>query len=130
MIYKKMIAGLATVFALSISASAEQMVVGLITKTNTNPFFVKMREGAKAKAVSLGIELRTFSGKYDGDHQSQVNAIESLISVGAKGVLITASDTAAIVPVVKQARKAGLLVIALDTPLSPIFCRRCHICNR
>ena len=32
-------------------------IVGLITKTETNPFFVKMREGAEAKAKELGIEL-------------------------------------------------------------------------
>ena len=31
--------------------------VGLITKTETNPFFVKMREGAEAKAKELGVKL-------------------------------------------------------------------------
>ncbi|MEL7415100.1 MAG: substrate-binding domain-containing protein, partial [Pseudomonadota bacterium] len=45
--------------------------------------------------------------------------IEQTLS-GAKGILITASDTKAIVPAVKQAQDAGLLVIALDTPLEPI----------
>jgi fructose transport system substrate-binding protein len=49
-----------------------------------------------------------------------VQAIETCIANGAKGILITASDTASIVPVVKQAQDAGLLVIALDTPLEPI----------
>ena len=34
--------------------SADQPVVGLITKTDTNPFFVKMREGAEAKAKGKG----------------------------------------------------------------------------
>ena len=29
----------------------------LITKTDINPFFVKMKEGATAKAEELGIEL-------------------------------------------------------------------------
>src|SRR5262245_11417715 len=63
--------------ALAGSASAQDMpIVGLITKTNTNPFFVKMREGAQAKADELHVELRTFAGKYDGDNQSQVEAIE------------------------------------------------------
>ena len=62
----------------------------------------------------------TFAGKYDGDNQAQVEAIESLIAAGAKGILITPSDTAAIVPTVEKARQAGILVIALDTPLNPI----------
>ncbi len=47
-------------------------------------------------------------------------AIESLISAGAKGFLITPSDSKAIVPAIDKAREAGLLVIALDTPLDPI----------
>jgi fructose transport system substrate-binding protein len=78
-----------------------------------------MREGAEAKAEELGMELKSFAGRIDGDHQTQVEAIETCIADGADGILLTASDTSAIVPVVKQAREAGLLVIALDTPLNP-----------
>ena len=102
------------------AAAQDKPIVGLITKTNTNPFFVKMREGAEAKADELGAELRTFAGKYDGDNQAQVEAIESLISAGAAGILITPSDTSAIVDTVKRAQDAGILVIALDTPLDPV----------
>jgi fructose transport system substrate-binding protein len=98
----------------------QKPIVGLITKTNTNPFFVKMREGAEAKAREAGVELRSFAGKVDGDNQTQVEAIESLIAAGAKGILITASDTKAIVPTIAKARAAGVLVIALDTPLEPV----------
>ncbi len=92
----------------------------LITKTDTNPFFVKMKEGAMAKAAELGITLKSYAGKIDGDHESQVSAIEACVADGAKGILITASDTKAIVDSVQAARDAGLLVIALDTPLDPI----------
>lgn len=101
-------------------ASAQKIIIGLITKTDTNPFFVKMREGAKAKAEEMGVELRTFAGRYDGDNETQVQAIENLVSAGAKGILITPSDTKAVVPAIKKARDAGLYVIALDTPLDPI----------
>lgn len=92
----------------------------LITKTDTNPFFVKMKEGAEAKAAELGISLKSYAGKVDGDHETQVQAIETCIADGAKGILLTASDTSSITTSVQQARDAGLLVIALDTPLEPI----------
>ncbi|MEO9787959.1 MAG: sugar ABC transporter substrate-binding protein [Aurantimonas coralicida] len=92
----------------------------LITKTDINPFFVKMKEGATAKAEELGIELSSYAGKVDGDHETQVQAVESCIAAGAKGILIAASDTKAITDVVKRARDNGVLVIALDTPLEPI----------
>lgn len=101
------------------AAAGDRPVVGLITKTNTNPFFVKMKEGAKTKADELGLELRTFAGRFDGDNESQVQAIENLVASGAKGILITPNDPAAIVPTIEMARSVGVLVIALDTPLSP-----------
>ncbi len=100
-------------------AQSEGATVCLITKTDTNPFFVKMREGAEAKAEELGMTLRAFAGRVDGDHETQVQAIETCILDGASGILLTASDTSSIVPAVRQARDAGILVIALDTPLEP-----------
>ena len=98
---------------------AEKVLIGLITKTDTNPFFVKMKEGAEAAATAAGAELQSFAGKKDGDNDSQVAAIETLISAKAKGILITPSDSKAIVPSIQKARDAGILVIALDTPLEP-----------
>ncbi|MBE1593669.1 sugar ABC transporter substrate-binding protein [Nonomuraea angiospora] len=93
--------------------------VGLITKTETNPFFVKMKEGAQKSAQANGMELMTAAGKFDGDNASQITAIENMVAAGVKGILITPSDTKAIVPAIKKARDAGVLVIALDTPTEP-----------
>ena len=112
-------AGLFAMTGLCASAQADDVIVGLITKTNTNPFFVKMREGAQARAEELGVELRTFAGKYDGDNEAQFEAIESLVAAGAKGILMTPSDPVGLADTVRRAREAGLLVIALDTPFDP-----------
>ena len=106
--------------AFAAPAFAANETVCLITKTDTNPFFVKMKEGAEAKAKELGLNLQSYAGRIDGDVESQVAAIESCIAGGAKGILITPTDTKALVPVVKKARDAGLLVIALDTSFEPI----------
>jgi fructose transport system substrate-binding protein len=117
---KAILAGAATAALMSASpAMAQDISACLITKTDTNPFFVKMREGATAKAEELGIELSSYAGRIDGDNESQVAAVETCVANGAKGILITASDTAAITPVLQTARDAGILVIALDTPLDP-----------
>ena len=110
----------ATAMLAGAPAMADEVLVGLITKTDNNPFFVKMREGAQAKADELGVKFQAFAGKFDGDNDGQVAAIENLISAGAKGILITPSDTKGIVPTIQKARDAGILVIALDTPLDPI----------
>ncbi len=100
-------------------ASAAEPVVGLITKTETNPFFVKMKEGAQAESKKLGAKLLTGAGAKDGDNEGQVTAMENMINAGAKGILITPSDTKAIVPAIKKARAQGVLVIALDTATEP-----------
>src|SRR3954452_25236353 len=103
----------------SAAPAGDQPIVGLITKTDTNPFFVKMKEGATAEAQEQGVQLQSFAGKQDGDNEAQVQAIENLISAGAKGFLITANDSKAIVPSLDKAKQAGMLVIALDTPVDP-----------
>jgi fructose transport system substrate-binding protein len=100
-------------------AQTQEIVVGLITKTDTNPFFVKMKEGAMEAAKAKGAKLMSAAGKFDGDNATQVTAIENMVSGGAKAILITPSDTKAIVPAIKKARDAGVLVIALDTPTDP-----------
>jgi fructose transport system substrate-binding protein len=101
------------------SGSGGGTVVGLITKTDTNPFFVKMKQGAQSEAKGQGVDLQTFAGKQDGDNEAQVQAIENLISAGAKGFLITPNDSKAIVPSIDKAHQQGMLVIALDTPTDP-----------
>ena len=40
------------------SSSGEKPIVGLITKTDTNPFFVKMKEGAQQAADAAGLSCR------------------------------------------------------------------------
>ncbi|GLK65727.1 substrate-binding domain-containing protein [Paracoccus kondratievae] len=110
--------GLCAAFAAS--AGAAEISACLITKTDSNPFFAKMREGAVARAKEVGIELKTFAGKYDGDHEAQVAAIETCMFEGVKGILMSPNDSAAIVPLVEQARNAGILFITLDSPLDPV----------
>ena len=117
-----LIAALPFMAAVSQPAKAqdEEIIVGLITKTESNPFFVKMKEGAQAAADKAGVKLLTAAGQFDADNASQVAAIENMVTAGAKGILITPGDTKAIVPAIEKAREAGVLVIALDTPTEPM----------
>jgi fructose transport system substrate-binding protein len=101
------------------ATAADQPIVGLITKTETNPFFVKMKEGAAEAAKAKGAKLLTAAGKQDGDNAGQVTAIENMMAAGAKTILITPSDAKAIVPAIKKARDKGVMIIALDSPTDP-----------
>ena len=111
----KALLGSAAIALMAGSASAADLAC-LITKNNTNPFFVKMKEGAEAAAKEAGLDFQAYAGEKDGDAAPQITAIENCMAAGAKGILITASNDS-VAPALKEARAAGILVIALDTPL-------------
>ena len=120
----KLAAPAAAIAALTLCAgtavlAAGEPVIGLITKTETNPFFVKMKEGATAEAKAKGAKLLSGAGKADGDNAGQVTAMENMIAAGAKTILITPSDSKAIIPAIKKAQEKGVMVIALDSPTDP-----------
>jgi fructose transport system substrate-binding protein len=108
---------LATVAAAG--SGQDKVKVGLITKDVTNPFFVKMKQGATAEAKRLGAELKYAAGKNSSDNASQIAAIENMTTAGFKGILITVADAKAENAAIKKARNAGVVVIALDSPTSP-----------
>ncbi|PVE71854.1 substrate-binding domain-containing protein [Microbacterium testaceum] len=101
------------------SGGGDAIKIGVVTKTDSNPFFVKIRESAKAAAESEGAELIALAGAFDGDNEGQVAAIENLVGQGVKGILITPNSSSGILNAIKQARDAGVIVIALDTATDP-----------
>ncbi len=96
-----------------------QVKVGLVTKTETNPYFVKLRESAQAQAEKQGADLVALAGKFDGDNAGQVTAIENLVQQGVDGILITPSNAKALLDALQDAEDAGVVVIALDTETDP-----------
>ena len=115
-ILKTALLGAAAMALFGASQAQAATLACLITKNNTNPFFVKMKEGAEAAATAAGLDFQGYAGKVDGDAAPQIEAIENCIAAGAKGILITASNDS-VIPSLKKAREAGILVIALDTQI-------------
>ncbi len=109
------LAGAAVLALIAGSANAADLAC-LITKNDTNAFFVKMKEGAAAAATAAGLDFQAYAGVKDGDAAPQITAIENCVAAGAKGILITPSNDD-VGPALKAARAAGILVISLDTPL-------------
>ncbi|MEO8529858.1 MAG: substrate-binding domain-containing protein [Deltaproteobacteria bacterium] len=117
---KKLMLGTAAMLAVTLTTTGAVYsadLACLITKNNTNPFFVKMKQGAEEAATAAGLDFKAYAGEKDGDAAPQITAIENCIAAGAKGILITPSNDS-VGPVLKEARAAGILVIALDTPLA------------
>ena len=101
------------------AAAGGRILIGLVTKTETNPFFVKMRQSAQEQAQALNVDVEALAGKYDGDNEGQITAIQNLVAKGAKGILVTPSNSSGLLGAFKAARDKGILVLALDTATDP-----------
>ncbi|GAA3798831.1 substrate-binding domain-containing protein [Streptomyces coacervatus] len=101
------------------ASGRRKVTIGLVTKTETNPFFVTMRKAAEAAAKKNHAGLIALSGRFDGDNEGQVAAVESLIARHVQGILITPSNTTGILGAIAEARRQGILVVALDTATDP-----------
>ncbi len=101
--------------ALGGSALAKE-TIGLSVSTLNNPFFVTLRDGAKAAADKAGLELVVLDAQDKAD--KQVADIEDLVQKKVKAVLINPTDAAAVVPAIKRANAAGVPVITVDRAAS------------
>ena len=76
------------------------------------PYFVKLRDAARAAADAHGAEVFALAGRFDGDNEGQVTAIENLVRQGVSGILITPSSTGGVLGAIKLARQQGVIVIS------------------
>ncbi len=108
----------ATLVALagSNSIAAKQLKsIGVAVGDLANPYFEAIGEGASDEAKKLGgagVRITTVSSKYDLN--TQVGQIENFISNKTDIILINAVDPKGIEPVLKKARAAGIVVVAVD----------------
>lgn len=101
------------------TAGSGRAKIGLITKTDTNPYFVELRNAASAAAKAQGADFIALAGQFDGDNDGQVRAIENMLQQGVNAILITPNSSTGVLAAIDRARKAGVLVIALDTATDP-----------
>lgn len=94
--------------------------IGLITKQETNSYWVTMREVAEDTARRAGATLTVATGSSDVDVASQRQALQEMVAKGVDGILIAPTDSTALAPDIAAARQAGITVIALDTPMDPV----------
>ena len=73
----------------------DRVGVSLIIKTQTNPYFVSMRQSAEQQARKNDVHLSVAAGTADGDTQTQINAIDTAIAIRRRGVGRTAAEPVA-----------------------------------
>lgn len=114
----KSVLGLTTalgiVMGMTAAASAET-TMGIVVKIGGIPWFNAMEEGIKARAAELGVSAEMI-GPTSADPALQVRAIEDLIAKGVDVIGVVPNDEAALEPVLKKARDAGIKVVSHEGP--------------
>lgn len=93
--------------------------VALIMKSLANEFFLTMAEGGKKhQAAHAGdYELIVNGIKNETDLAEQVGLVEQMVAQQVNAIVIAPADSKALVPVLKRAKTAGVLVINIDNKL-------------
>jgi len=89
--------------------------IGVTVGDLANPYFVAIGEGASETAKKIGgpdVKVTTVSSKYDLN--TQVGQIENFIANKVDMIIVNAVDPKGIEPVLKKARAAGIVVMAVD----------------
>lgn len=101
------------------SGSSDKPVVALVMKSLANEFFKTMADGAEAHHAthSADYELIVNGIRNETDLTAQVNLVEQMVSRGANAIVIAPADSKALVPALKRAVDAGVVVVNIDNQL-------------
>jgi len=106
--------------AISLPAMAQtKPKVALVMKSLANEFFLTMETGAKnhQKAHAAKYDLIANGIKDEQDTANQIKIVEQMIISKVNGLVIAPADSKALVPVLKKAIDAGIIVVNIDNKL-------------
>lgn len=86
--------------------------IGVSFQEMDNPYFVTMKKAVEEAAPTIGAEV--FYTDAHHDVSKQISDIEDLIQKKIDILLINPTDSAGVEGVVKEAKKAGVVVVAVD----------------
>jgi ribose transport system substrate-binding protein len=101
------------------SAPAHKPKVALVMKSLANEFFLTMETGAKEYQAhnASHFDLITNGIKDETDTANQIRIVEQMIVSKVDAIVLAPADSKALVPVVKKAVDAGIIVVNIDNRL-------------
>ena len=88
--------------------------IGITLGSLGNPFFVALSKGAEDEAKKINPNVKVTTTSADYDLNKQFNQIDNFVAGGVDLILLNAADAKAILPAVKRAQAAGIVVVAVD----------------
>ncbi|WP_114810918.1 sugar ABC transporter substrate-binding protein [Paraburkholderia kururiensis] len=108
-------------FSTAHAEAAKKPKVALVMKSLANEFFLTMENGAKdyQKHNPGQFDLITNGIKDETDTAAQIRIVEQMIVSKVDAIVLAPADSKALVPVVKKAVDAGIIVVNIDNRLDP-----------
>ena len=100
-------------------ASPDKPKIALVMKSLANEFFSTMAEGAKQHQSqnSQQYELVVNGIKDERDLARQAAIVDEMIAAKVQAIVVAPADSKALVPVLRRAKLAGLIVVNIDNKL-------------
>lgn len=95
--------------------------IALVMKTLTNPFFVEMEKGARRAETEFGINLIVKTIAQETSIEQQIEIIDELIQEQVDAIVIAPGDSLELIPILKKAQDAGIVVVNIDNKLDPEY---------
>lgn len=106
------------------AATPERPRIALVMKTLTNPFFIEMEKGARRAEQELSLELLVRTAAQETSIEQQIGIVDELIRDRVAAIVIAPGDSVELIPVLKKAQDAGILVVNIDNRLNPELSRK------
>ncbi len=107
-----------TTLACLAPASAKEVVIGMMPKFTSDPYFVAANKGAQEAAKELGVTVE-FNGPVDANVAAQADIIDRWVRRGVSAIAVSANDPNALVPAMKKAAAAGIKTMTWDADVAP-----------
>lgn len=102
----------------------EKYKIACIVKNSTNPYMVSQLAGVARAAEDMGFEAITMAPAKQDSVEEQVKIMEDMIQKGVNAIIVHAVDSNGIMPGIRKAEEAGVIVVTIGTPGSkPTFLR-------
>ena len=112
-------AGLTLPLGFGRRARAADRRIAMIVKNLGNSYFDACAKGAEEAAGEMGNTEIIYTASTKPTAEDQIAVIDSLIAQRVDGIIVSANDANALVPVGKKAMQRGIKVMSFDSAIAP-----------
>ena len=107
-----LVLGAALAAGVSVPSFAAEYKIGMSFQELNNPYFVTMQQALEEAAASIGAKVLITDARHDVSKQT--SDVEDMLQKKIDILLLNPTDSTGVEGVVKSAKKAGVVVVAVD----------------